>query len=167
MRPNARFIGKFLIVHLITYFITGFIAFNTFVKPLYFGENPLFASFLATPDQEVYWALMLKKLFPLQIIRGLLLGMVFYSIVRFIRRQSYKRRFITFFGFYFIVGFLAGPAIGPGTLEGMVYMQPKFSPQGHALVFFEMLLQSIMLSIWMARWMRVEGAAEKEHSLED
>jgi hypothetical protein len=157
---------KFLTVHLITYLITGFIAFNTFVKPLYFGDNPLFASFLATPDQEVYWALMLKKLLPLQIIRGLLLGMVFYSIVRFIRRQSYKRRFITFFGFYFIVGFLAGPAIGPGTLEGMVYMLPKFSPQGHALVFFEMLLQSLMLSFWMAWWMRVEGAAEKETSLE-
>lgn len=160
VRPNARFIGKFMIVHLVTYFVTGLIAFNTFVGPLYLGDNPLLGSFLVTPGQQELWGLMVKKLIPIQIIRGLLLGMVFYSLAVTLRKKPFKRRFISFFGFYFVVGFLAGPAIGPGTMEGMVYMQPRFSPNGHFLVFAEMLLQSVLLSAWIAKWMRTDPSAD-------
>lgn len=160
VRPNARFIAKFVIVHLVTYFVTGIIAFNTFVGPLYFGEDPLFGSFLVTPQHEEMWGLMVKELVPMQFIRGLLLGMVFYSLAVTLRKKPFKRRFMSFFGFYFVVGFLAGPAIGPGTMEGMVYMQQKFSPNGHFLVFAEMLIQSVLLSAWIAKWMRTDPSAD-------
>ncbi len=160
MRPSARFIFKFIIVHLVTYIVTGLIAFSTFMKGLYTGPDALFASFLVTPADPELWNAMLTKMIPIQLIRGLLLGMVFYSLSKYLKRMSLRRRFIMFMGFYFLVGFLAGPAIGPGTLEGMVYMLPKFSPDGHVKVFGEMALQSVLLSAWMAKWMRTTPLPE-------
>lgn len=160
MRPSARFIFKFIIVHLVTYIITGLIAFSTFMKGLYTGPDALFASFLVTPADPELWSAMITKMLPIQLIRGLLLGMVFYSLSKYLKRMSLRRRFIMFMGFYFLVGFLAGPAIGPGTLEGMVYMLPKFSPDGHFKVFCEMALQSVLLSAWMAKWMRTTPLPE-------
>lgn len=155
MRPNARFIVKFVIVQFVTYVITGIIAFNTFMVEAYTGPDALFSAFLITTD-DPEWNNLVMKIIPIQIIRGLLLGMIFYSLSKSLRSMSYRRRFIMFLGFYFVLGFLAGPAIGPGTLEGMIYMLPQYSPKGHFLVLCEMALQSIMLSAWMAYWMRTE-----------
>ncbi|MEM8895186.1 MAG: hypothetical protein AAGC88_11455 [Bacteroidota bacterium] len=162
MRPSARFIIKFIIVHLVTYILTGVIAFSTFMKDLYTGPDALFASFLVTPSDPALWSAMLTRMLPIQLIRGLLLGMVFYSLSKSLKQMSLRRRFIMFMGFYFLVGFLAGPAIGPGTLEGLVYMRPEYSPTGHFRVFCEMALQSVMLSAWMAKWMRTTPIETEE-----
>lgn len=162
LKSQAVFVGKFIVAHLVSYFAAAMLGFYLVTGDLYTENTSPLKGFLATPGEPEAWSQVLVKMFPIQLLRGFLLGIVFYSIFKNLKRWGRKRRFLAIIGFYFIAGFLASPAIAPGTLEGMLYMQTQFAPTVHQRFFLVMLIQAALLAFIMAQWMKKNPPAEDE-----
>ena len=162
LKSQAVFVGKFVVAHLVSYVAAALIGFYFITGDLYMEATSPLKGYLATPGEPDAWNLVLAKMLPLQLLRGFLLGIVFYSIFKTLQRWGRRRRFLAIMGFYFIVGFLASPGIAPGTFEGMLYMQNQFAPTVHNRFFMVILIQSALLAFMLAQWMRPPTAAEED-----
>jgi len=154
LKSQAIFVGKTVVAHLISYAIAATAGYYFLLRDLYNNEASPLRGYLATPGEPEEWALIGQKLFPIELVRGFLLGIVFFSISRTLQRWGKKRRFIAIIGFYFIVGFLASPGISPGGLEGMLYMQNQFAPLVHERFFWVTFLQSVIMALILSNWIR-------------
>ncbi len=161
VKSQAVFVGKFIVSHLASYVVAALVGFYFITGDLYTQDASPLRGFLATPGEPEAWNAVLVKMIPIQLVRGFLLGIVFYSIFKNLRRWGRKRRFLAIIGFYFIVGFLASPAIAPGTLEGMLYMQNQFAPTVHNRFFMVILIQSALMAFILTHWMKNAAATDE------
>jgi hypothetical protein len=135
---------KTAIVHTITYFVIGFLAYTTMDYAKAFSDPSLHGYMRATTERIV----MAGPLF--QPIRGLLFGLVFYLL-----RDSTLARphgWLTLWVMLLIVGIFNtfGPA--GGSIEGLIYTTLPIARQ--FLGLWEIVLQSLLLSIVAWYWIR-------------
>ena len=139
---------KTAVVHTITYFIAGVLAYTTMNYEKAFADPALHGYMRATTERIV----MAGPLF--QPIRGLLFGLVFYLV----RDSTFARTrgWITLWMILLIVGIIDtfGPA--PGSIEGMIYTTLPVGRQ--ILGLWETVLQTILFSFVTWYWVRNPNA---------
>ena len=135
---------KTAVVHTITYFIAGILAYTTMDYAKAFSDPSLHGYMRATTERIV----MAGPLF--QPIRGLLFGLVFYLV----RDSTFARSggWLTIWMILLIVGIIDtfGPA--PGSIEGLIYTTLPVGRQIFGL--WEVVLQTILFSFVTWYWVR-------------
>ena len=144
-------LARSAIVHTVTYFCAGVLAFTLFDYGTALVEEPL-AGLMRSPDDPM---VMAGPLF--QPVRGLLFGVVFYLL----RDQCFGRRYgwLTMWVVLVVVGTLStfGPA--PGSIEGLIYTTLPLSVHlgaGHIETMGQALAFSWLLFHWVRypkRWL--------------
>jgi hypothetical protein len=145
MKNQPTFLGitlKTAIVHTITYFLMGFLAFLFFDYSAQYADTSLRLLMRQTTDPLV----MAGPLF--QPIRGFLFGLAFYLLreVMFGKRNGWLIMWIVLV----IIGILSpfGPA--PGSIEGLIFTVLPLS--AHLTGQIEVYLQSLLLSVGVFYW---------------
>jgi hypothetical protein len=144
---------KVIVLHTLTYFIAGAIAYPSLTKGLYVGSNPVFASFWRTEAEPVLWAHVTTWFLPAQLLRGLVLSIALYPFYPAMMKWLFVKRFAAIAGLYLGIGFWAAAVAAPGTIEGLVYMRPVITPQIHLIVQPEIIAQGIAFAAGLAAWM--------------
>lgn len=160
LRRLSVFIGKVIVVHLVTYFIVGAVAYPLFTQQFYEGANPIFATFMRTPAEPKLWSHVMTWFVPGQILRGLLIGAVLYPLFETLKAWNFWRRFLSIAGLYLVLGFWASTVAAPGTIDGMIYMRPEITSYAHLMVQPEIIVQGLALGALLAWWM-VRKSGEK------
>lgn len=135
--------SKAAIVHTLTYFVIGFLAFTLFDYTQQFSSGELANYMRPTTDPIVMAGVLFQP------IRGVLFGLVFYLLrdVLFARQNGWLVAWIMLV----IVGILStfGPA--PGSIEGLIYTKIGFSADSWGGLL-EVLTQSLLLSVVTFYW---------------
>lgn len=134
--------SKAAIIHTLTYFVIGFMAFTLFDYTQQFESGDLGSYMRPTTDPLVMAGVLFQP------IRGILFGLVFYLLrdVLFARKNGWLVTWIMLV----IVGILStfGPA--PGSIEGAIYTKLGFSFFSGGML--EVLTQSLLLSVCTFYW---------------
>jgi len=134
---------KTTVVHTLTYFIVGLIAFNLFNYTKQFA-GPVLSSFMKQTNDPVVRAGVL-----FQPVRGILFGIVFYLLRDVLFRQ--RNGWFIMWIMLAVIGIIStfGPA--PGSIEGFIYTKLPFTGLwgGGAEVLTQALLLSILTFYWV------------------
>lgn len=138
---------KAVVVHTVTYFAVGLLAFTAFDYTTRFADTAL-RSLMRQTDHPLVAA---GPLF--QPIRGLLFGIVFYLLrnVLFRERDGWLRMWIMLV----FVGIFSTFGPTPGSIEGLIYT--TLPVRGQLAGLSEVLLQSLLLSVITFVWVRSPG----------
>jgi hypothetical protein len=133
---------KTIIVHTITYFLMGILAFTFFDYSTQYSETSLNLLMRPTSDPLVTAGPLFQP------IRGLLFGIAFYLL-----REVFfgkKNGWLIMWGVLVILGILTpfGPA--PGSIEGLIFTNLPLS--SHLMGQAEIYLQSLLLSLGLYYW---------------
>ena len=143
----ATLILKTIIVHTVTYFVAGFLAYTLGGYERTFAEPPLSYFMRPTSDR---WVLA-GPLF--QPVRGVVFALACYPLrtVLFAR----PRGWLTLWWLLLALGVLStfGPA--PGSVEGLIYT--IIPPLDQILGLWEVLLQSFLFSVILVYWVSHPG----------
>lgn len=146
---------KTVIVHTITYFAAGFLAYTLGGYEKAFSQPPL--SYLMRPTSDPW--VMAGPLF--QPVRGVVFALAFYPLrnVLFARRRGW----LTLWWLLLALGVLStfGPA--PGSVEGLIYT--IIPPLAQILGLWEVLLQSLLFSVILHYWVNHPGKPWLNRSL--
>jgi hypothetical protein len=133
---------KTVIVHTVTYFVAGFLAYTLGSYEKTFSEPPL--SFFMRPVSDPM--VMAGPLF--QPVRGVIFALAFYPLrsVLFSERSGW----VILWWLLLALGVFStfGPA--PGSVEGLVYT--IIPPLDQMLGLWEVVLQSFLLSVLLYYW---------------
>lgn len=143
---------KAMVVHTVTYFVAGILAFTFFDYATRFAD-PRLGGVLRPTDAPIVAAGP-----ALQVVRGLLFGIVFYLLR--IPLFTQRRGWLTMWIMLVVVGIFStfGPA--PGSIEGLIYTTMPVGLQMGGLieVIFQALLLAVVLVYWVnhpeKRWLR-------------
>jgi hypothetical protein len=152
-RQFLSFASKVTAAHIITYFIAGAIAYPLLTKQFYVGPNPIFKVFIRTEAEPELWVHATTWFLPAQFLRGFLMAVALCPFFNTLMSWSFTKRFLSISGLYIVLGFWAAAVAAPGTIEGMVYMRPVFTPVVHLKVQPEIILQGLALGAIVAFWM--------------
>jgi hypothetical protein len=86
----------------------------------------------------------------LQPIRGLIFAIGLWPLRGFLIEK--KRGWLTLWGLLVTIGILSTPAASPGSIEGMLYS--KLPMWYHLIGYPEIVLQTLVFSIWLVWWER-------------
>ena len=136
---------KTAIVHTVTYFVAGALAYMMFdYKALW--DEPVFNVYMRRLDDPM---LMAGPLF--QPIRGILFGVVFYLL----RREYFEREYgwFTMWVVMVVIGMFCTFGPSPGSIEGLIYSTVPLSLQfGGGSI--ETFAQALSLSVVVFYWVR-------------
>lgn len=133
---------KTIVVHTVTYFVAGILAFTLFDYATTFTD-PRLGGFLRPTDAPIVAA---GPAF--QVVRGLMFGLVFYLLREPLFAQP--RGWLTLWLMLVVVGIFAtfGPA--PGSVEGLIYTTLPVGLQLGGLI--EVIGQALLLSTVLFYW---------------
>jgi hypothetical protein len=133
---------KAVVVHTVTYFLAGLLAYTLGGYEKTFSEPPLSYFMRPTTDRLV----MAGPLF--QPIRGVIFAVALYPLRRVLFAE--KRGWLILWWLLLALGVLStfGPA--PGSVEGMIYT--VIPPLNQVLGLWEVLLQSFLFSLILFHW---------------
>jgi hypothetical protein len=133
---------KSLILHTLTYFLSGLVAANVFNYAGLFAI-PSLAGFMR-PYNDVW--VMVGPLF--QPLRGILFALAFYPL----RESLFNRKFgwLTIWGLLVIIGIFSTYGPTPGSIEGMLYTRVPL--WAHLRGLPEVLLQSFAYALVLHYW---------------
>lgn len=133
---------KSLILHTVTYFLSGLAAANLFNYAGLFAI-PSLAGFIR-PYDDVW--VMIGPLF--QPLRGILFALAIYPL----RESLFNKKFgwLTIWGLLVIIGILSTFGPTPGSIEGLLYTQVPLAAQLRGLP--EVLVQSFVYSLVLFYW---------------
>ena len=149
-RALAAFVLLVAVAQALTYFVVGALAFITLTHGLYEGADPLFGSYLRTPEEIQLWQHVTIWFLPAQLVRGTLMGLALSPFLPSLRRLSFWKRAGAIAGLYLVIGFWAAAVAAPGNIEGLVYLRPEFSPGIVLLVQPEIIVQGVAMSLLVA-----------------
>ena len=131
-----------IVVHTVTYFVIGILAFTIFDYRALFAE-PGLSSFMRPIDDPLVTAGLL-----FQPIRGVLFGLVFFLLrgVFFGEKNGWLLMWVVLV----VVGIFATFGPSPGSVEGLIYTTVPVSRQLLGLI--EVLVQSLLLSFVLFYW---------------
>jgi hypothetical protein len=144
------FAVKIIAAQVTTCFLAGVVFYPLLTKPYYEGPHPIFAVFLRTEADPELFAHVVNWFLPAEILRGILIAAVLYPLYDTLKAWPFLKRFLYVASLYLVLGFWGATAAAPGTLEGMVYMQPFITPQVHLRVQPEIVLQGLALALFIA-----------------
>lgn len=151
---------RVIVAHMATYFVFGIIFSNVFG----------YAEILQRPIIRDYMIPMADHnivLGPfLQPVRGLIFAIGLWPLRSFLIEK--KRGWLTLWGLLITIGILSTPAASPGSIEGMLYS--KLPMWYHLIGYPEIVLQTLVFSIWLVWWERQsvqshEAISKKENPL--
>ena len=133
---------KTVVVHTVTYFAAGILAYTLGGYGQTFSQPPLSYFMRPTSDRWV----MAGPLF--QPVRGIIFGLAFYPLRNVLFAE--RRGWLILWWLLLALGVLStfGPA--PGSVEGMIYT--IIPPLTQMLGLWEVLLQSFLLSFLLFHW---------------
>jgi hypothetical protein len=149
-RRFAVFLAKIVAAQVTTYFLAGAIFYPLLTKPYYEGPNPIFAVFMRTEADQNVWPHVVNWFLPAEILRGILIALVFYPLRGFLESRPFVKRFLYIASLYLVLGLWAASAAAPGTIEGMLYLRPFITPEVHLRVQPEMIFQGLSLALFIA-----------------
>jgi hypothetical protein len=134
---------KTTIVHTVTYFIVGLIAF-TFLDYSVKYADPIVANLMRQTDHPLVAA---GPMF--QVLRGFLFGIVFYALREIIFPQ--KRGWLILWLMLVIVGIISPFGAAPSSIEGMLYtvLPTWFHITGFPEVFIQAGLLAFLTHYWV------------------
>ncbi|HET8671234.1 MAG TPA: hypothetical protein VFM05_11570 [Candidatus Saccharimonadales bacterium] len=133
-----------IIVHTVTYFLVGFLAFSMLDYTKNFAQHGLAVYMRQTDDPWV----MAGPLF--QPLRGLIFASVFYPLQGILFRH--KRGWLLLWWLLVAIGALSTFGPSPSSIEGMIYS--RLSVEEHLLGLPELLAQTLLFSIVLSYWVR-------------
>jgi hypothetical protein len=133
---------KTIVVHTVTYFVAGLLAFTINGYAKMYAQPPLSYIMRPTTDPIV----MAGALF--QPIRGVLFALAFYPLRRIVFAPP--RGWLSLWGLLLALGVLStfGPAFG--SVEGLIYTTLPIREQ--LLGLWEVVLQSLLFSFILVHW---------------
>ena len=141
----------FFIIHLVCYVIAGVIDLQLAGK-VYSGKNRLFKSFFRDMDDKQESKRIARLLVPSQFIRAIIMSMVLYPVLPFLRDLSFGMQFIFMASLMFVYADFASAVPFSNTIEGMVYLKKEFVRKRiFWTIQFETILYSIMFGL-LAAW---------------
>ena len=138
------FAGQVMVAHTLTYFVAGLIASNVFHYGAVF-EMPVIRDYMLPIAQHN----VLIGPF-LQPVRGLIFAIGLWPIRRLL--IEHKHGWLVLWGLLVTLGILSTPAAAPGSIEGLLYT--KLPLWYHIMGLPEILLQTLVFSIWLVWWQR-------------
>jgi hypothetical protein len=138
---------KTAIVHTVTYFVVGALAYKLGNYEKTFSEPPL--SYFMRPTSDPW--IMVGPL--MQPVRGVIFALAFYPLrsVFFAERRGW----LTLWWVLVALGILSTFGPSPGSVEGMIYT--IVPPLSQILGLWEVLLQSFLLSVVLFYWVNHPG----------
>lgn len=133
---------KTVIVHTVTYFLIGFLAFTFFDYGAKYAD-PVVAGTLRQTDHPLVSA---GPLF--QVLRGFLLGIVFYALREVVFPK--KNGWLVLWLVLLIVGIFSPFSAAPGSIEGAIYSTLPI--WFHLISLPELLVQSFLLAFVTHYW---------------
>lgn len=149
-----RFTLKFTTALVLVYLVVGNLFFNFVSKEYYQGSQPVFSKFLISPSDSLHWSEVLIWMIPVQIIRGLLIGCVLYSLKPLLDSKNYIHKSWILFSHYFVLSGLAAISPSVGNLEGMLFLQNFISWKIHLTILSEILIQSLSVALIFSWWIQ-------------
>jgi hypothetical protein len=133
---------KTTVVHTVTYFVIGLIAFSLFDYSARFADPALRFLMRKTNEPLVQAGILFQP------IRGILFGLVFYLLrdALFPKKNGWLITWITLV----VVGIISTFGTAPGSIEGLIYTKVSFDGLEGGLV--EVLSQSMLLSVLTFYW---------------
>lgn len=142
----------FFLIHLACYVIAGLVDLQLSRK-LYSGRNRLYGSFLRNTEDLAESTRIAKLLVPTQFIRAVLMSLVLYPILPYLKELTNAIQFIFMASLMFVYADFASAVPFSNTIEGMVYMKKEFVKKKVFLIIqVEAILYSILfglLSAWL------------------
>lgn len=135
---------KTAIIHTVTYFLVGLLAFTFFDYAGKYAE-PAIANLMRQTDDPLVAA---GPLF--QVLRGALFGLAFYPLreVVFARKNGWLVMWLVLV----VVGILSPFGPSPSSIEGMIYtVLPMWF---HLVGYPEVLIQSLLLAFLSSYWIK-------------
>jgi hypothetical protein len=142
---------KVIVAHTATYFIFGIIMSNVFDYAEIF-QREIIRDYMIPMDEH---NIVLGPF--LQPIRGLIFAIGLWPLRSFLIEK--KRGWLTLWGLLITIGILSTPAASPGSIEGMLYS--KLPMWYHLIGYPEIVLQTLVFSIWLVWWERQTMASHE------
>jgi hypothetical protein len=146
-----------MIVHAITYFIAGALAYEFITKQFYQGDMPTFA-FMRSESDSQQWSHVMTWMLPGQLLRGALMGLVLLPFMGLLMRMPLIQKGFVIAALYFVFSHLAAAGPTPSNIEGFIYFKPEFFS---AKTFFytqpEIAVQSLGLGFLFAAVLAMKG----------
>jgi hypothetical protein len=135
-------ISKTTVIHTLTYFVVGLIAFSLFDYSERFADPALSSLMRQTDDPLVQAGVLFQP------IRGVLFGLVFYLLrdVLFPRKYGWLVIWITLV----VIGMISTFGTAPGSIEGLIYTKAAYEGLWGGQI--EVLSQSFLFSILTWYW---------------
>lgn len=143
MFDYLKFSLLFFVVHFVCYIIAGVIDLQL-AKRMYEGKDRLFRAFFRNMEDKEESNRVAKLLLPSQFIRAILMSVVLYPILPFLRELSSVMQFFFMGGLMFVYSDFSSAIPFSNTIEGLVYLKKEFVKQN---VFWTIQLEAILYSI--------------------
>ena len=139
-------------IHFICYIIAGVIDLQL-AKRIYEGKDRLYKSFFRNMEDKQESNRVAMLLLPSQFIRAILMSVVLYPILPYLKELSFGIQFLFMGGLMFIYADFSSAIPFSNTIEGLVYLKKQFVKVNVFLTIqFEAILYSSMfglLSAWI------------------
>ncbi len=133
----------FFIIHFACYTLAGVIDLQL-AKKMYSGKNRLYKSFFRDMDDEKESLRIAKLLIPSQLFRAILMSIVLYPILFFLKELSFFVQFIFMGSLMFVYADFGSAIPFSNTIEGLVYLKKEFVEKK---VFWTIQLEAIIYSV--------------------
>ena len=133
----------FFVIHLVCYVIAGVIDLQL-ARKVYAGKNRLYKSFFRDMDDKNESTRIAKLLVPSQFIRAVVMSLVLYPILPFLKELAFGTQFVFMASLMFVYADFASAIPFSNTIEGVVYLKKKFVRKR---VFWTIQLEAILYSI--------------------
>ena len=147
-----KFSLLFFAIHLVCYIIAGVIDLQL-SKRMYEGKNRLYKAFFRNMEDRQESNRVAKLLLPSQFIRGIVMSVVLYPILPYLKELSFGIQFLFMGGLMFVYADFSSAIPFSNTIEGLVYLKKQFvQSKVFWTIQFEAILYSILfglLSAWL------------------
>jgi hypothetical protein len=135
-------VSKTTVIHTLTYFVIGLIAFSLFDYSERFADPALSSLMRPTDDPLVQAGVLFQP------IRGILFGLVFYLLRDVLFRQ--KNGWLIIWITLVVIGMISTFGTAPGSVEGLIYTKAAYEGLWGGQI--EVLSQSLLFSVLTWYW---------------
>ena len=136
------YVGRFTLLHVVTYTVAGVIFMNLFNYAEVFQTSEVFAHFRSIESP------IMQAVPFLQIIRGIIFALILYPFYEVI--VNHKRGWLILFGVLWGLTYLGSVEATLGSIEGMIYT--KASLAEHLVGMPEVTIQMLVFSWLFVKW---------------
>ena len=139
------YLGRFSLVHVVTYLVAGLIFMNLMGYREQFSSSEVYSNFRSLDSAIVRAAPLI------QILRGAFLALVLFPFSNVIINS--KRGWLKLFGVLWGLTLIGAVAATPGSIEGLIYTKTAIIDHllGLPEVTFQMLIFSWLFFVWERR----------------